>query len=161
MIDFDFDPATDLKLERVIDVPPALVWKAWTEPQHLMRWFCPRPWQTVECEIDLQPGGRFYTVMQGPEGQTVPGMGCYLEVVPETRLVWTERLHPGYRPAPVEPGALGMTAAVLLEPTNGGTRYTALAFHADPESREKHHAMGFEQGWSTALDQLIEVAKTF
>lgn len=63
------NPALDLILDRTIDVPVELVWKAWTEPEHLMPWFCPVPWKTIECEIDLRPGGRFMTVMQSPEGE--------------------------------------------------------------------------------------------
>src|SRR4051812_21279144 len=46
------DPKTDLVLERVVDVAPELVWKAWTTPDDLKRWFTPAPWKTVDCEID-------------------------------------------------------------------------------------------------------------
>src|SRR5262249_46817729 len=45
------DPKLDLVLERVVDVPPHLVWEAWTKPEHLKKWFCPRPWKTTDCEI--------------------------------------------------------------------------------------------------------------
>ena len=51
------DPRLDLVLERVVDVPPKLVWAAWTTPQYIKKWFTPAPWQTVDCEIDLRPGG--------------------------------------------------------------------------------------------------------
>ena len=64
MTAYKIDPKLDLILEREIDVPPELVWRAWTEPQHLMKWFTPAPWKTVECEIDLRPGGIFRTVMR-------------------------------------------------------------------------------------------------
>jgi uncharacterized protein YndB with AHSA1/START domain len=99
MISPKLDARTDLPLERVIDVPPALVWRAWTEPQLLMQWWTPRPWKTVACDIDLQPGGIFHTVMQSPEGEKFPYTGCYLEIVKNRRLVWTFLLGPGYRPA--------------------------------------------------------------
>src|SRR5262249_31712101 len=88
----DFDPDRDLVLERVVDVPPQLVWKAWTQPEHLVKWFAPKPWTTVDCEIDLRPGGIFRTVMRSPEGVDHPGTGCYLEVTPNERLVWTDAL---------------------------------------------------------------------
>ena len=55
------DPKLDLVLERVVDVPVHLVWKAWTEPEHLKPWFCPKPWYVSECEIDLRPGGMLRT----------------------------------------------------------------------------------------------------
>ena len=93
-----FDPSLDLVLERVVDVPPHLIWKAWTEPEHLVKWFTPKPWTTVDCEIDLRPGGLFRTVMRSPEGQNHENIGCYLDLVVNSRLVWTDMLGPGYRP---------------------------------------------------------------
>ena len=92
------DPALDLVLERVVDVPRELVWKAWTTPEILMRWFAPLPWTTVACELDLRPGGVFKTVMRSPEGQDFPGVGCCLEVVEHEKFAWTSVLGPGYRP---------------------------------------------------------------
>ena len=96
------DPELDLVLERVVDVPPRLVWEAWTRPEHLRRWFVPRPWEIVRCEVDLRPGGAFSFTMRSPEGQEFPHTGCYLEIVPGTRLSWTDVLLPGFRPAPRE-----------------------------------------------------------
>jgi len=153
-----FNPKLDLKIERVVDVPPALVWKAWTEPKHLMPWFCPKPWFVSECDIDLYPGGQFRTVMCGPDGEKFDSTGCFLTVEPQRLLAWTSALGPGYRPLPVED--LPMTALISIEPEGKGTRYTAIALHRDAEGREKHLAMGFEQGWSTALDQLVEYVKS-
>ena len=157
------NPNLDLVLERVVDVKPELVWRAWTTPEYLKKWFTPAPWKTVECEIDLRPGGRFWTVMESPEGQRFPNVGCYLEVVPDRRLVWTDALEPGYRPTARKLGAdapFFMTAVVTLEPHAGGTRYTATAIHGTAEGREKHEAMGFRDGWGAALDQLVALAKT-
>ena len=154
-----FDPSLDLVLERFVDVPPELVWMAWTTPEHLKKWFTPVPWKTIECEIDLRPGGIFRTVMQSPEGQTFPGVGCYLEVAENQRLVWTNALLPGYRPASApssDPaGGLVFTAVITLEPQGTGTKYSALVIHGDPESCKKHEGMGFHQGWGKALDQLV------
>ena len=150
------DPKLDLVLEREIDVPRELIWKAWTTPEHLTPWFCPRPWKVGECEIDLRPGGVFRTVMLGPEGEKFDNSGCYLEIVPNERLIWTDALMPGYRPAK-EPF---MTAVLELETLpGGGTRYVATAIHADPEARQKHEEMGFYQGWGTVVDQLAEYLK--
>ncbi|MFM2092707.1 MAG: hypothetical protein RLZZ127_3196 [Planctomycetota bacterium] len=157
----DIDPVLDLVLERVIDTPPSLVWRAWTEPRHLMPWFCPRPWTVSACEIDLRPGGRFHTVMRSPEGEAFPNTGCYLDIVPGRRLAWTDGLLPGFRPAPPN-GHLPfhMTAIVSIAPEGAGTRYTAIALHADEASRKQHEAMGFHDGWGTALAQLVEYVRT-
>ncbi len=149
------DPQLDLVLERTIDVPPELVWKAWTEPEHIKRWFAPAPWTTVDCEIDLRPGGMFRTTMRSPEGQDFPGAGCFLEIIPGKRIVWTDALLPGYRPAP-EPF---FTAVVQIEPEGKGTKYTAIAIHRDPDARKKHEEMGFHTGWGAALDQLVALMK--
>ena len=145
------DPRLDLVLERTIEVPPELVWVAWTEPEHVKQWFTPRPWTVVECEIDLRPGGIFRTVMRSPDGQTFPNVGCYLEIVPNERLVWTDALLPGYRPSE----SPFFTAVITLEPEGNRTRYTATAMHRDTEGRERHEAMGFHDGWGKALDQLV------
>jgi uncharacterized protein YndB with AHSA1/START domain len=154
------DPKRDLALERVVDVPPELVWKAWTVPEVLMKWFTPVPWKTVDCEIDLRAGGIFRTVMRSPEGQEFPHVGCYLEVVKDRKLVWTGALEPGYRPADTPAGSPVFTAVISLEPSGkSGTKYTALAMHRDEAGCKQHDQMGFHTGWGKALEQLVAVAK--
>jgi uncharacterized protein YndB with AHSA1/START domain len=154
------DPRLDLVLERVLDIPRPLVWAAWTQPEHLKKWFTPAPWQTTDCEIDLRPGGIFRTVMRGPEGQQVENAGCWLEIVENEKLVWTGALGPGYRPRPVPPGSFLMTAIIALEAQGDGTKYRALVVHADEDARRLHEGMGFHAGWGKALDQLVAIAKT-
>ena len=151
-----FDPSLDLELKREVDVPAHLVWRAWTEPSLLKQWFTPAPWRTTECELDLRPGGKFRTVMQGPEGQVHDNTGCVLFVVPQKLLVFTDALGPGYRPT----GSAFMTASVEITPTATGTLYIARALHKDEAAKTQHEEMGFHQGWGTALDQLVALAKT-
>jgi uncharacterized protein YndB with AHSA1/START domain len=163
---FKPNPELDLMFERVIDVPKELVWAAWTTPDQLKKWFTPAPWKTVDCEIDLRPGGIFRTVMRSPEGQDFPNLGCYLEIVNNEKLVWTNALEPGFRPAnpAVESAAhecagFSVTAVIAFESHANGTKYTALVMHADKEARAKHEKMGFHDGWGTALDQLVAMIK--
>ncbi len=167
---YPHDPSLDLVLERTVDVPVEKVWRAWTVPAHLMKWFTPAPWRTVDCEIDLRPGGIFRTTMRSPEGQEFPSAGCYLEVVPNEKLVWTNALEPGYRPAGGrrDPAAASkecdeflMTAVILMRPHGTGTRYTAIAIHKNPADRKRHEDMGFHHGWGAALDQLVAAAGGF
>ena len=147
---------TDLAITRIVDVPATLLWKAWTEPEHLKQWWCPKPWMTTDCRIDLRPGGEFYTLMRGPEGEEHGGSGCFLEVVPLERLVWTSALEPGYRPSSDQ--FMPFTAIITFEQHAGKTRYTARALHATPDSRKRHEEMGFHHGWNAALDQLVDLA---
>ncbi len=161
------DPRLDLVLERVVDVPRELVWKAWTDPEQLKKWFTPAPWETVDCEIDLRPGGIFRTVMRSPEGKEFDnGAGCYLEVIENEKLVWTSALGPGFRPVLHPSGCDGeedmpFTAVIMFEPHDTGTKYTAVAIHPDEAGRRRHEEMGFHDGWSAALDQLVAVVKSW
>jgi uncharacterized protein YndB with AHSA1/START domain len=165
-ITYRSDPKLDLVLERVVDVPVELVWLAWTTPEHVKKWFTPAPWSTVDCEMDLRPGGIFRTVMRSPEGQDFPNVGCFLEVVRKERLTWTNALQPGFRPTCLNPAPKGhecaeliFTAVILLEPQGKGAKYTAIAMHRDEGERKKHADMGLHDGWGAALDQLVAVAK--
>lgn len=152
---FEADPTLDLVLERKVDATPEQLWKAWTTPELLKQWFCPRPWTVSLCALDLVPGGRFFTVMRSPDGEEFPNEGCFLEVVPNRKLVFTDALLPGYRPAK-EPF---FTAIVTFTPEAGGTLYRALARHGNEETLKKHEQMGFHDGWGAALDQLLEVVR--
>jgi uncharacterized protein YndB with AHSA1/START domain len=147
----------DLDLELVRDVPVSAqaVFAAWTDPESIKEWFAPRPFQIAACEIDLRPGGGFRTVMNDPDGkQMMDETGCYLEVVPNERLVWTSALTTGYRP---QPGGMPFTAILELSDNGkGGCTYRAIAVHQDPEGAKQHEAMGFHEGWGTVVDQLVE-----
>ncbi|QQS41854.1 MAG: SRPBCC family protein [Acidobacteriota bacterium] len=157
--EIEINPDLDLVLERVIDVPRELVWKAWTDVEQLKRWFVPKPWSVADCRIDIRPGGEFTTVMRSPEGEEFPSSGCFLEVVENERLVFTSALLPGFRPTPKVSGdhELPFTAFILLEPEGVGTRYRAILIHGDPQSKKTHEDMGFESGWGAALDQMVEM----
>jgi uncharacterized protein YndB with AHSA1/START domain len=161
-----FEPGLDLIIERIVEVPRELIWQAWTTPEKLMPWFCPLPWKTVECEIDLRVGGKFYTVMQSPEGQKFPNTGCYLELIENEKITWTNALEPGFRPVKPPEASPGhecaeflMTATIMLESHEKGTKYTALVQHVNTEARIAHAKMGFEEGWGTCLDQLVAILK--
>lgn len=153
------DSRLDLVIERTLDVPKDLVWRAWTEPELLKQWFVPAPWSLADCELDFRPGGTFRTVMRSPEGQEFPGAGCFLEVVPGEKIVWTSALTPGFRPAEHSEGALPFTAVILLEAHGAGTKYTAIAMHADEAGCQKHAAMGFVEGWGATIDQLVTLVR--
>jgi len=148
-------PAHVLTLERVLKTSPDRVWRAWTEPELLMQWFCPRPWRVSECTMDLKVGGTFYTLMQGPDGQSFPNNGVFLEIVPGRKLVFTD----AYTRAWVPSAKPFMTAVIELSPHADGTLYVAHALHWSEADRQQHEQMGFHDGWGKAADQLLEVAQ--
>jgi uncharacterized protein YndB with AHSA1/START domain len=149
------DPTRDLEFSRRVPVAPRDLWRGWTEPALLTRWFTPAPWRTLEAEVDLRPGGLFRTVMAGPAGERHDHVGCWLEVVPHSRLTWTDALLPGFRPAPNP----FVTATLTFAEEAGGTRYHALVRHKDTADRDRHAGMGFETGWGQALDQLVALLR--
>jgi uncharacterized protein YndB with AHSA1/START domain len=150
----------DLVLERTIDAPVDLVWKAYTNPEHLKQWFAPRPYEITECELDLKPGGIFRIRMQGPDGfDTGHGnAGCVLAVEEGKTFSWTSALGPDYRPAVLASTgceSFPLTAIVTFaDAGNGKTAYKAVALHANESDREKHEQMGFHDGWGTVAGQL-------
>ena len=151
----------DLVLERIFDAPRDLVWKAWSSPEHMKKWWAPRPYETPEIEMELRPGGRFYTRMTGPDGFDSAGEGCFLEVAAGERIAWTNALVAGYRPAGAieDCGGFPFTAIVTLEETaDGKTRYRAVAMHRNLAELETHEKLGFQEGWGTCADQLGQVA---
>jgi uncharacterized protein YndB with AHSA1/START domain len=154
----------DLVLERTIDAPVDLVWKAYTDAEHLKRWFAPRPYEITECDLDLKPGGVFRIRMMGPDGfDTGHGTpGCVLEVVEGKKLAWTSALGPGYRPNESGEGcdSFPMTAVITFQDLgNGKTAYKAVSLHKNEADREAHEKMGFHEGWGTVAGQLEEYAQ--
>jgi uncharacterized protein YndB with AHSA1/START domain len=153
---------TDLVLERTLNAPRHLVWSALTTPEHIKKWWAPRPYQTPDVELDLRPGGRFYNRMTGPDGFEAEGDGCILDVAEGERMVWTSALGPGWRPNDLGPegcGELSFTAIMTLaDAGDGKTLYRAVAMHRNPADAETHAKMGFHDGWGTCADQLGEVA---
>jgi uncharacterized protein YndB with AHSA1/START domain len=147
----------DLVFERILDAPRPAVWRCWTEPALLTRWFTPAPWSTVDAEVDLRPGGSNVVTMRSPEGQLSTHRGVYLEVVPGERLVFTDAFRTAWEPS-AKPFMVGI---VTLEDAGPGrTRYHALVRHWTMEDHDAHLAMGFQEGWGKAADQLVEVARS-
>jgi uncharacterized protein YndB with AHSA1/START domain len=150
------DTSRDLVISRVIKAKRSAVWKAWSTPEHLKEWWCPKPWTTELRKFDLRPGGAFDTLMHGPNGEESSNPGVFLEVLPQERIAFTTALTEGWRPG--SPW-LSITAIISMEDVSEGTKYTATVLHADPETSKKHQDLGFEEGWGTCITQLEALAK--
>ncbi len=142
-----------LEFSRIVDAPPEEMYRYWTDPELLTTWFCPKPWKCTECENEVRAGGAFNTTMEGPEeGQLMSNQGCYLEVIPNRRIVFTDALSAGFVPN----GKPFMVGTVEFEPEGDGTRYTCTVRHWTEEDCKQHAEMGFPGGWLAALDQMLE-----
>jgi uncharacterized protein YndB with AHSA1/START domain len=146
----------ELVLTRLIDVPRAAAYRCWTEPDLAVKWFAPKPWTVARAELDVRPGGASLIVMRSPEGEEMPSAGVYLEVVPGEKLVFTDAYRTGWVPSEKP----FFTGIITFADEGGATRYTARARHWTAADCEAHEKMGFHQGWSQCLDQLVELAKT-
>lgn len=141
----------DLVISRLLRAPRAALWKAWTDPDRLAQWWCPKPWTTEVRAFDLRPGGAFHTFMQGPDGGTSDNPGCFVEIVPQCRIVFTSMLLADWRPATPW---IALTAAFDMADEAGGIRYIATAMHPDAATSKRHADMGFFEGWNICIDQL-------
>lgn len=148
---------SELTISRFIKAPPAVVWKAWSTPEHLAKWWIPHPIECQVIKLDMRPGGGFVTRMREGEGAFQPHVdGCFLEIVHEARLVFTTVLTEGWQPA--EPW-LALTAIITFDAEGSGTRYASRVLHKNPTDAQKHDEMGFQEGWGTAIAQLAAVVE--
>lgn len=146
------NPDLDLTISRLLQAPRAKIWQAWSDPTHLKEWWCPKPWVTEVRAFDFRPGGAFHTCMRGPEGNSSDNPGCFLDILPQTRIVMSSCLLGDWRPAPTP--WMPMSAIITLADEAGGTRYSAHVMHATPEARAQHEQMGFHEGWGICIEQL-------
>jgi uncharacterized protein YndB with AHSA1/START domain len=154
----DLDPDLDLRIDRVIHAPRARVWKAWTDPGDLARWWLPAPMHCRVDRLDVAPGGAFVTSMSDDGATFGPHLdACFVVVDPGERIVFTNALDSRWRPA--EPAPVAMTAEITLGEHPQGTRYHVLVRHADARSRARHEQLGFADGWGTVTAQLAAIAE--
>jgi uncharacterized protein YndB with AHSA1/START domain len=146
----------ELRVTRLIDAPREAVWRAWTDPELLKRWFAPLPYTTPEATFELRPGGASNIVMQAPDGKRMPNRGQFLEVTLHERLVFTDAYTGDWAPREGKPF---MTVALTFEDEGGKTRYTARVLHWTREDRETHETMGFHQGWAICAEQLAALVE--
>ena len=100
----------DLVVTRIIDAPIEVVWKAWTDPDHVRRWWGPKYYTSPSCKIDLREGGKYVFCMRAPEdqgGQDSYTAGTYTKIVPMQRLEFTQGLA-DKDGNPIDPAQLGM-----------------------------------------------------
>jgi uncharacterized protein YndB with AHSA1/START domain len=150
------NPDLDLAMSRVIKAPRPDVWRAWTTPASLEQWWIPKPAKCQVVDLDLRPGGAFTTRISEDGGAFGPHLsGCFLAVDDFERIVFTNALVGGWRPAE-QPF---MTAIITLKDHPAGTEYAAHVMHKSRADRDNHEEMGFHDGWGTVAGQLADLVE--
>jgi len=138
----------EIVMTRVFDAPRRLVFEAFSKPELLKRWFGPRGWSLVVCEVDFKVGGGFRFVLRGPDGRQMGMRGVYREIVPPERSVHMESFDD-------YPGDLQVTAVFVEQ--GGKTTLTATLLYPSREVRDAVIKSGMEHGAAETYDRLAEL----
>jgi len=144
-------------ITREFDAPKNLVYKAWTTPELVRRWWSANRGEMTVAEIDLRVGGMWRYAMVADGGFEVAFHGEYREIVPNERIVLTE-VYEGIPDAEAEAEAALNTLTLTEE--DGRTTLTNLVEHRNKEGRDAHIDSGMEAGMQDAMDLLEQVAIT-
>jgi len=150
---------SELVITRIFDAPRELVWKAWTEPERVKRWWGPEGFTAPFIRIDLRVGGTYLYCMQSPEGRDYWRTGVYREIVPPKRIVCTDsfsdekgNVAPASHYGMGADWPLALVVTVTFEEEGGRTTFTLR--HAGFPSDEMRNLA--KTGWDTSLDKLAE-----
>jgi uncharacterized protein YndB with AHSA1/START domain len=153
------NPDLDLSLQRRIRAPRTVVWRAWTDPSRLERWWIPAPATTRVDRLEVRPGGGFVTSMSDDGVAFVPHFdGSFLVVEERERLVFTNAIDSRWRPT--TPTPVAMVAEITFGDHPEGTDYGVVVRHGDPADRARHEALGFLEGWGSVTAQLATLAES-
>jgi uncharacterized protein YndB with AHSA1/START domain len=141
---------TQILITREFDAPRHLVFKAWTTPELIRRWWAGQRGTVTEVDVDLRVGGTWRYVMVANAGFEVAFHGEFREVVPNERIVSTE-VYEGM------PDGEALNTVTFTE-VDGRTTVTALVQHSSREHRDAHIDSGMEGGMQEAMDLLEQVA---
>jgi uncharacterized protein YndB with AHSA1/START domain len=142
-----------MHMEREFAAPQALVFKAWTQREHLMKWWGPPTWPLDYCTVDLRPGGTWHYRMRGPEGEEAWGKAIYTTIEPSGRLAYADYFSDA-EGAEIPPG---MKTDMTFEDHGAKTLVRGVTTFASREDRDKVLEMGMIEGMSESLDRLDEV----
>lgn len=152
----------EIIITRTFNAPLALVWKAWTDPDHFQRWWGPKDYTSPFCQIDLREGGKYLNCMKSPDGKEYWSTGIFREIVPLERLVYTDSFSDaGGNVVPATHYGLSadfpleMLVMVLFEEIDGKTKLTVRHIGI-PSGAD---SAGAEQGWNESFDKLAEILK--
>jgi len=155
------EPRKEFTITRIFDALRAIVWKAWTDPEMVKRWWGPRGVATPTCKVDARKGGKINIVMVagkelGPAaGQEWPMTGTFEEVAPQGRLVYTAS---ALQDRKGSQSLLETRTTVTFDDLHGKTKLTVhiLLTRSSDSPEAKLAIQGMEGGWSQSFDKLEE-----
>lgn len=139
--------APHIVLSRLIDAPPELVYRLWTDPRHVVQWWGPTGFTTTNLEMDVRPGGRWRYIMHGPDGVDYPNRVSYQEVAPGERLVYDHD-----DDSDIDPQGFHVTVTFANE--GGKTRLTMVSNFGSMEARAAVLEFGAVDGGKQTTDRL-------
>lgn len=144
------DPADrSIVITRRLDAPPALVFQAWTDPEHIGMWWGPRGFTTTVHAMDVRPGGVWRFTMHGPDGVDYPNRVVYEEIVAPERLVYVHD-------SDVEDDPARFHVTVTFEESEGGTALIMRSIFPSVAELERVKAFGAVEGGNSTVDRLAE-----
>lgn len=152
-----------LVITRIFDAPRHLVWRAWSDPEHLKRWWGPKRFTSPSCKMDFRVGGKYLWCMRSPEGRDYWTTGVYREIVPMERIVYTDSFadengkvvpasHYGFTS---DGWTLELHVTITFEDLGAKTKMT-LTHVGFPDGKEGELA---SVGWNESFDKLAESLK--
>jgi uncharacterized protein YndB with AHSA1/START domain len=146
------NPRTEVTLTRIFDAPRELVWKAWTDPAMLARWWGPHGFTNPRCEADVRVGGKILIHMRAPNGSIFPMTGTFDEIAEPECLV--------FRAVPVDDNGTALLESlttVTFHDLGGRTKVIVHASAAPLQPVADQMLKGMEAGWSQSLERLAEL----
>lgn len=144
----------ELIITRIINAPPELVFKAWTEPKHLAQWWGPKGFTNPVCELELRPGGSILIQMTAPDGVAYPTKGVVHEFIPPGRLVFTTSTFEDEEGRPQLEVLNTVTFSKLADSNKTELTLQAVVVKSSPGVAAS--LAGMEEGWNQSLDRLVE-----
>src|SRR5260221_13748364 len=162
------DDRKDIVIEKIFDAPRELVWKVWTDPEMVMKWWGPEGFTAPSAKVDLKVGGKYIYAMKGPEGsqwdKVMYSSGIYKEIIPNEKIVASDyfsdehgnKMNPvdfGQDPNSPDHMEVIITFEDLGDGKTGGASRTKLTItYPRPETEAQFQAMlksGMKEGWNS------------
>ncbi|MFO1023346.1 MAG: SRPBCC family protein [Planctomycetales bacterium] len=140
----------EIHITRVVRAPRELVYRAWTDPEHLQHWWGPNGFTTTTYKMDFRPGGEWRFMMHGPDGRDYPNWIIYVEIVPNERLVYKHGGEVGHED-------VNFSSTILFEDVGSDTKVTMQSIFPSEEERDRViREYGAVEGGKQTLGRLAE-----